>query len=363
MSAHEPQAGFTQDEDDQIQILYSFHRLTFYTIQEQHFPDRSVEDVERRFYEVRDARAHLGPQAQNQELQQQREPSFESRNKFPGRDYGIYNPNSGRSGRACDRCYDSRTTLAKSCDKILSGCSSCRNKGKECRYTRAATARTERERKRKNAQEGNFQQGSARHLGSQALQQGQVDDEISYGDSPPASGDQQQAKSPRSMNVGREGTGVGSTSRTNPVAQARPRPGDPVTSAGPSASRPQQHQPQLRNLLPGDDVSSSSSILAMYAPAPSRGPPTPTPPLHQRRPGRGPLTSPPLSNQAQESPSRPASGVAAHETQVSMVELGRALPAASGPESHVMGDNRRGGSGRDTERVRSRGHGRGRGRA
>ena len=76
MSAHEPQAGFTQDEDDQIQILYSFHRLTFYTIQEQHFPDRSVEDVERRFYEVRDARAHLGPQAQNQELQQQREPSF-----------------------------------------------------------------------------------------------------------------------------------------------------------------------------------------------------------------------------------------------------------------------------------------------
>jgi len=75
MSAHEPQAGFTQDEDDQIQNLHSFHRLTFYTIQEQHFPDRSVKDIERRFYEVRDARAHLGPRAQNQELQQQqREP-------------------------------------------------------------------------------------------------------------------------------------------------------------------------------------------------------------------------------------------------------------------------------------------------
>jgi hypothetical protein len=244
------------------------------------------------------------------------------------------------------------------------------------------------------------------------LQQQQVDDEFFYRGSP-ASGNQQQSKRPRGMNVGSEAIGVGSTSRTNPVAQARLRPGDPVTSAGASASRPQQHQPQLRNLLPGDDVSSSSSILALYAPAPSRGPPTPTPPLNQRRPRRAPPTPPPplnqpqqpnslltregmdtaprpqsrqpifestlalyapaphrrpptpppLSNQAQEPPSRPVSGVAAHETQVSMVELGRALAAASGPESHVMGDNRRGGSGRDTERVRGRGHGRGGGRA
>ena len=125
----------------------------------------------------------------------------------------------------------------------------------------------EKKLKRKSAQEGNFQQGSARHLGSQALQQQQADDEIFYRHSPPAPGNQQQAKRPRSMNVGSEGTGVGSTSRTNPVAQAPPRPGDPVTSAGASASRPQQHQPQPGNLLPGDDVSSSSSILAMYAPA------------------------------------------------------------------------------------------------
>jgi hypothetical protein len=345
----------------------------------------------------------------------------ESRNKYPERDYRI--PDPGRSTRACDHCHGG----AEGCDKILSGCSSCRNMGKECRYTKAATDR-EKRLKRKNTQEGNVQQGSARHLGSQALQQQQVDDESLYGVSPPASGNQQQAKRPRSVNFGTEGPGVGSTSRTTPVAQAPPRPRDPVTSAGASASRPQQHQ-QLRSSLPGDDVSSSSSILARYAPEPRRGPPTPTPPLHQRRPRRGPPTPPPqlnqprqptslltregvdtfprpqsresrfesilaigapeprrgpptptpplhqrrprrapptpppLSNQPQESPSRPVSGVAAHETQVSMVELGHALPAASGPESHVMGDNRRGGSGRETERVRGNGHGRGRGRA
>jgi hypothetical protein len=76
MSAHESQADFTQDEDDRIQRLHGFYGLTFYSIQEQHFPERSEEDIERRFYEVRDARAardaraHLGPRAQNQELQQ-----------------------------------------------------------------------------------------------------------------------------------------------------------------------------------------------------------------------------------------------------------------------------------------------------
>jgi hypothetical protein len=259
---------------------------------------------------------------------------------------------------------------AKGCDRILSGCSVCMKEGKTCRYTDAA--RGAERYKRKKTQEGNVRQGSDRHLGSQGLQQQQVGGEISYSDSPPAPGNQQQAKRPRSMNVGREGTGVDSASRTTPVAQtpprpvaqAPPRPGGPVTNARASASRPQQHRPQPRNSLPGDDVSSSSSVLARYAPAPSRGgPPTPTPPLHQRRPRGGPPTPPLLSNQAQESSSRPVSGVAAHETRVSMVELGYALPAALGPESHVMGDNRRGGSGRQTERGRGRGHGRGRGRA
>lgn len=222
----------------------------------------------------------------------------ESRNKIPEREYRALDP--GLSRRACDRC--SGLNKAKGCDKIPSGCSICRDAGQECRYTLAAKDRTGREKKlkRKSAQEGNFQQGSARHLGSQALQQQQADDEIFYRHSPPAPGNQQQAKRPRSMNVGSEGTGVGSTSRINPVAQAPPRPGDPVTSAGASASRPQQHQPQLGSLLPGDGVSSSSSILAMYAPAPSRGPPTPTPPLHQRRPRRAPPTPTPPLNQPQQ---------------------------------------------------------------
>jgi hypothetical protein len=73
MSAHEPQAGFTQDEDDRIYRLHSNYGMSFYGIQQQHFPERSVEEIERRFYEVRETRAHLGPRAQNQELQQQRE--------------------------------------------------------------------------------------------------------------------------------------------------------------------------------------------------------------------------------------------------------------------------------------------------
>jgi hypothetical protein len=61
-----------------------------------------------------------------------------------------------------------------------------------------------------------------------------------------------------------------------------------------TAPRPQSREPRFE------------STLALYAPAPSRGPPTPTPPLHQRRPRRDPPTPPPPHSHPPAQQHRPA---------------------------------------------------------